>query len=191
MRNHPGNERRQWFTFWKLYFFIYIWSTVSPAGSVELFVCLTVCLGYLQMVLWSCLFDYVSAMVISVGSVKLSVYLGICYSYLWQVMWSCLFDAQTKRQITKWQRLKREKLKWQIMKRQKLMMVEAQTGRRHKTAEAQNSRDAKSQKAQNSRPPVVKLEGGPAVSVKPGQKSSVRTSGIITLVARGPSDSSG
>jgi hypothetical protein len=29
------------------------------------------------------------------------------------------------------------------------------------------------------------------VSVKPGQKSSVRTSGIITLVARGPSDSSG
>ncbi len=31
---------------------------------------------------------------------------------------------------------------------------------------------------------VVKLEGGPAASVKPGQKSSVRSSGIITRSAR-------
>ncbi len=38
---------------------------------------------------------------------------------------------------------------------------------------------------------VVKLEGGPAESVKPGQKSYVRSSGIITLSARGPSDGSG
>jgi hypothetical protein len=38
---------------------------------------------------------------------------------------------------------------------------------------------------------VVKLEGGPAVSVKPGQKSSVRSSGIIIVSARQPSDSSG
>jgi hypothetical protein len=30
---------------------------------------------------------------------------------------------------------------------------------------------------------VVKPEGGPAVSVKPGQKSCVRSSGIITLSA--------
>jgi hypothetical protein len=35
---------------------------------------------------------------------------------------------------------------------------------------------------------VVKPEGGPAVSVKPGQKSCVRSSGIITLSARPPSD---
>ncbi len=38
---------------------------------------------------------------------------------------------------------------------------------------------------------VVKLEGGPAASMKPGQKSSVRSSGIITLLARWPSDGSG
>jgi hypothetical protein len=30
---------------------------------------------------------------------------------------------------------------------------------------------------------VVKPEGGPAMSVKPGKKSCVRTSGIITLSA--------
>jgi hypothetical protein len=33
--------------------------------------------------------------------------------------------------------------------------------------------------------------GGPAASVKPGQKSCVRLSGIITLLARRPSDGSG
>ncbi len=38
---------------------------------------------------------------------------------------------------------------------------------------------------------VVKLEGGPAVSVKPGQISCVRSSGTITLSARRPSDGSG
>jgi hypothetical protein len=38
---------------------------------------------------------------------------------------------------------------------------------------------------------VVKPEGGPAVSVKPGQKSCVRSSGIITLSAQRPSDGSG
>jgi hypothetical protein len=38
---------------------------------------------------------------------------------------------------------------------------------------------------------VVKLEGGPAVSMKPGQKSCVRSSCIITLSARGPSNGSG
>jgi hypothetical protein len=38
---------------------------------------------------------------------------------------------------------------------------------------------------------VVKLEGGPAASVKAGQKSCVRSSGIITLGVRWPSDSSG
>ncbi len=38
---------------------------------------------------------------------------------------------------------------------------------------------------------VVKPEGGPPASVKPGQKSYVRSSGIITLSARRPSDSSG
>jgi hypothetical protein len=37
---------------------------------------------------------------------------------------------------------------------------------------------------------VVKPEGGPAASMKPGQKSCVRSSGIITLV-RWPSDGSG
>ncbi len=40
-------------------------------------------------------------------------------------------------------------------------------------------------------PSVVKLEGGPAASVKPGQKSCVRSSGIIILSAQGPSDGSG
>jgi hypothetical protein len=38
---------------------------------------------------------------------------------------------------------------------------------------------------------VVKPEGGPAASVKPGQKSCVRSSGIITLSGRQPSDGSG
>ncbi len=38
---------------------------------------------------------------------------------------------------------------------------------------------------------VVKPEGGTAASVKPGQKSCVRSSGIITLSAWGPSDGSG
>jgi hypothetical protein len=38
---------------------------------------------------------------------------------------------------------------------------------------------------------VVKLEGEPAASMKPGQKSCVRSSGIITLLARWPSDGSG
>ncbi len=38
---------------------------------------------------------------------------------------------------------------------------------------------------------VVKPEGGPAACVKPGQKSCVRSSGIITLLAHGPSDGSG
>jgi hypothetical protein len=33
--------------------------------------------------------------------------------------------------------------------------------------------------------------GGPAASVKPGQKSCVRSSGIITLLIRRPSDGSG
>jgi hypothetical protein len=38
---------------------------------------------------------------------------------------------------------------------------------------------------------VVKPEGGPAASVKPGQESCVRSSGIITLSARRSSDSYG
>jgi hypothetical protein len=38
---------------------------------------------------------------------------------------------------------------------------------------------------------VVKPEVEPAASVKPGQKSYVRASGIITLSARQPSDGSG
>jgi hypothetical protein len=38
---------------------------------------------------------------------------------------------------------------------------------------------------------VVKPEGGPVSSVKPGQESCVRSSGIITLLARRPSDGSG
>jgi hypothetical protein len=38
---------------------------------------------------------------------------------------------------------------------------------------------------------VLKLEGGPAASVTPGQKSCVRSSGIITLSVRRPSDGSG
>ncbi len=42
---------------------------------------------------------------------------------------------------------------------------------------------------QQPTPSVVKLEGGPAASVKPGQKSCVRSSGIITLSAQRPSDS--
>ncbi len=38
---------------------------------------------------------------------------------------------------------------------------------------------------------IVKPEGGPAASVKLGQERSVRSSGIITLLARRPSDGSG
>jgi hypothetical protein len=38
---------------------------------------------------------------------------------------------------------------------------------------------------------VVKPEGGPAMSMKPGQKRCVRSSGIITLLALQPSDNSG
>jgi hypothetical protein len=38
---------------------------------------------------------------------------------------------------------------------------------------------------------VVKPEGRPAASMKPGQESCVRSSGIITLSARGPSDGLG
>ncbi len=38
---------------------------------------------------------------------------------------------------------------------------------------------------------VVKPEGGPAASVKPGQKSCVRSSGIIKFSANWPSDGSG
>ncbi len=43
---------------------------------------------------------------------------------------------------------------------------------------------------QQPTPSVVKPKGRPAVSMKPGQKSCVRSSGIITLSAQGPSDSS-
>jgi hypothetical protein len=42
---------------------------------------------------------------------------------------------------------------------------------------------------QQPTPSVVKPEGRPAASVKPGQESCVRSSGIITLLALGPSDS--
>jgi hypothetical protein len=38
---------------------------------------------------------------------------------------------------------------------------------------------------------VVKLEGGPATCMKPGQESCVRLRGIITLSALRPSDGSG
>jgi hypothetical protein len=38
---------------------------------------------------------------------------------------------------------------------------------------------------------VVKSEGGPAASMKPGQESSVRSSEIITLLAQWPSEGSG
>ncbi len=44
---------------------------------------------------------------------------------------------------------------------------------------------------QQPTPSVVKPEGGPAASVKLGQKSCVRSSGIITLSVRGPGDGSG
>ncbi len=40
-------------------------------------------------------------------------------------------------------------------------------------------------------PSVVKPEGRPAASVKPGKESCVRSSGIITLSVRGPSDKFG
>ncbi len=38
---------------------------------------------------------------------------------------------------------------------------------------------------------VVKPEGGPAASVKPGKESCVRSSGIITLSSLWPRDGSG
>jgi hypothetical protein len=44
---------------------------------------------------------------------------------------------------------------------------------------------------QQSTMSVVKLEGGHAASVKPGQKSCVRSSRIITLLARRPSNGLG
>ncbi len=44
---------------------------------------------------------------------------------------------------------------------------------------------------QQPTPSVVKPEGRPAASVKPGQESYVRSSGIITLSARGPSNGFG
>ncbi len=44
---------------------------------------------------------------------------------------------------------------------------------------------------QQPTPLVVKPEGSPAASVKPGQENCLRSSGIITLSARGPSDGSG
>jgi hypothetical protein len=43
---------------------------------------------------------------------------------------------------------------------------------------------------QQSTMSVVKLEGEPAASMKPGQKSCVRSNGIITLSAQRPSDGS-
>jgi hypothetical protein len=44
---------------------------------------------------------------------------------------------------------------------------------------------------QQPTPSVVKPEGRPAASMKPGQESCVRSSGTVTLSARGPSDSWG
>jgi hypothetical protein len=44
---------------------------------------------------------------------------------------------------------------------------------------------------QQPTPSVVKQEGRPAASVKPGQESCVRSIGIITLSSRGPSDDIG
>jgi hypothetical protein len=44
---------------------------------------------------------------------------------------------------------------------------------------------------QQPTPSVVKPEERPAASMKPGQESCVRSSGIITLLARGPSDGFG
>jgi hypothetical protein len=44
---------------------------------------------------------------------------------------------------------------------------------------------------QQPTPSVVKPEGRPGVSVKPGQEGCVRSSGIITLSAQGPRDGSG
>ncbi len=44
---------------------------------------------------------------------------------------------------------------------------------------------------QQPTPSVVKPEGRPAASVKPGQESCVRSSGTVTLSARRPSDSWG
>jgi hypothetical protein len=42
---------------------------------------------------------------------------------------------------------------------------------------------------QQPTPSVVKPEGRLAASVKPGQEGCVRSSGTVTLLARGPSDS--
>ncbi len=65
----------------------------------------------------------------------------------------------------------------------------------HWTSETrcENSEIAGSPRAPPQQPTmsIVKLEGGPAESVKPGQKSCVRSSWIITLSARGPSDGLG
>jgi hypothetical protein len=44
---------------------------------------------------------------------------------------------------------------------------------------------------QQPTPSLVKPEGRTAASVKPRQESCVRSSGIITLLARGPSDAFG
>jgi hypothetical protein len=44
---------------------------------------------------------------------------------------------------------------------------------------------------QQPTPSVVKPEGRPSASVKPVQESCVRSSGTVTLSARGPSDSWG
>jgi hypothetical protein len=44
---------------------------------------------------------------------------------------------------------------------------------------------------QQPTPSVVKPEGRPAASVKPGQESCVRSNETVTLSARGPSDSWG
>ncbi len=44
---------------------------------------------------------------------------------------------------------------------------------------------------QKPTPSVVKPEGRSAASVKPGQESCVRSSGIVTLSAQGPSDGLG
>jgi hypothetical protein len=44
---------------------------------------------------------------------------------------------------------------------------------------------------QQPTPSAVKPEGRPVASVKPGQESCVRSSGTVTLSARGPSDSWG
>ncbi len=130
MRNYPGNERRQWFAFWNL-FCLYL-DSVSPASSMELFVCLTVCHGYIQMVLWSCLFAYVSAMVISVGSESCQFTLASATVISGRLcLWSCCSV-------------------WCTYKTADHETAEAQTAD-HKTAEAHDGRSTKRQKAQNGR----------------------------------------